>query len=235
MKIDLKNDIDYCTSVLSSGNIQETKNLYLQLKGKYSYLMGFPKINENPLFLSHYPNTYVDYLLQIKGFLEGELSKKQKDENLDSDIKTKNFSKVFLVHGHDGELKQEVARIIENQRIEAIILHEQTNQGATIIEKIEKHSNVGAAVCLLTPDDFGKAKNEDELKSRARQNVIFEAGLFIGKLGRNNIVFIADSDVEIPSDLEGIVYANSTNWKIDLLKELKAMGYNIDLNLLIKG
>ena len=45
------------------------------------------------------------------------------------------MNKIFIVHGHD-ELKQSVARIIEKQGIEAIILSEQANKGCTIIEKI---------------------------------------------------------------------------------------------------
>ena len=164
----------------------------------------------------------------------------------DSDSQTDNLKKnpnrspsdyrrVFIVHGHDGELKQAVARIIEKQNIEAIVLSEKVNQSKTIIEKIEKHSDVGGAICLFTADDLGKEKNETEEQSRARQNVVFEAGFFMGKLGRENIVFLADQGIEMPSDLSGILYTNTKNWELDLLKELKAMGYNIDLNKLYEG
>lgn len=44
-------------------------------------------------------------------------------------------NKVFIVHGHDSELKEKVARRLEQQGIEAIILSEQANRGRTIIEK----------------------------------------------------------------------------------------------------
>ncbi len=60
------------------------------------------------------------------------------------------YSKVFIVHGHDGELKESIARLIERQGIKAIILNEQTNRGATIIEKFERNSEVAAAICLFT-------------------------------------------------------------------------------------
>ena len=144
----------------------------------------------------------------------------------------KDMSKVFIVHGHDGELKQEVARVIEKQDISAIILSEQVNGGRTIIEKFEKYSDVGGAICLFTADDIGKAKDSKEDKPRARQNVVFETGYFMGKLGRDHIVILSDSDVDIPSDLDGVVYTNTRNWEVDLLKELRAMGYQIDLNKL---
>ena len=144
-----------------------------------------------------------------------------------------DFSKVFIVHGHDGELKHSVARIVERQGIEAIILSEQANQGRTIIEKFIDYSNVGGAICLFTADDFGKAKEASDDNQRARQNVVFEAGFFIGRLGREHTVILADAGVEMPSDLSGIVYTDTRNWQLDLLRELNAMGYNVDLNKLL--
>lgn len=146
---------------------------------------------------------------------------------------TFNMEKVFIVHGHNGEIKEAVARLIEKQEIQAIILHEQANQGATIIEKFERHSDVGCAICLFTADDYGRAKNETAENLRARQNVVFETGYFIGKLGRDKIVLIADKGVDIPSDLQGVVYTDSFSWQFSVLKELKAIGYNIDYNKLV--
>lgn len=142
------------------------------------------------------------------------------------------FNKIFIVHGHDGELKHSVARIVEKQDIEAIILSEQANQGNTIIEKFEQYSDVSGAICLFTADDLAKAKSGDTMHPRARQNVVFEAGYFMGKLGRKNVIILADSGVEMPSDLSGVVYTNTASWQIDLLKELKAMGYTVDFNKL---
>lgn len=139
-----------------------------------------------------------------------------------------SYDKVFIVHGHDGELKESVARIIEKQGIDAIILSEKANKGRTIIEKFEDYSDVGGAICLFTADDIGREKTETEEKSRARQNVVFEAGFFMGKLGRERVVLLADSGIEIPSDLKGVVYSSTADWKIDMLRELKAMGYSIN-------
>ena len=135
----------------------------------------------------------------------------------------KKYDKVFIVHGHDNALKQEVARIIEKQGLEAIILSEQANGGKTIIEKIEENSEVGAAICLFTGDDYGRAKDATSENLRARQNVVFEAGYFMGKLGRGNVILIASPDIEIPSDLQGVVYTNKDMWQTDVLRELKAI------------
>ena len=141
--------------------------------------------------------------------------------------------KIFIVHGHDGELKQSVARIIEKQGIEAIILSERANKGRTIIEKFEDYSDVGGAICLFTADDLGKAKNDATDNTRARQNVVIETGYFMGKLGRDHVVILADKGIEMPSDLSGVVYTDTANWQFDLLKELSAMGYKVDLNKLL--
>lgn len=147
-------------------------------------------------------------------------------------IATIDTSKIFIVHGHDGELKHSIARLIEKQGIEAIILSEQANAGMTIIEKFEKHSDVSGAICLFTADDFGRAKLVSDEQPRARQNVVFEAGYFMGKLSRSRVVIIAEKGVELPSDMQGIVYTDKGNWEIDVLKEMKTMGYDIDFNKL---
>ncbi|MBQ3481268.1 MAG: nucleotide-binding protein [Oscillospiraceae bacterium] len=143
-----------------------------------------------------------------------------------------DFSSAFIVHGHDEGLKQAVARLLEKQRINAIILHEQPNQGATIIEKFEKNSDVGAAICLFTADDVGKAKGDSKENARARQNVVFEAGFFMGSLGRDHVILIADQGVELPSDLKGVVYSDSSSWQLDVLRELRAIGFQVDYNKL---
>lgn len=158
------------------------------------------------------------------------------DELQEEHVKTEkqqvNYARIFIVHGHDGEMKQSVARIIEKQGIEAIILSEQANCGKTIIEKLEGNSDVAGAVCLFTADDVGRENSEYDDKPRARQNVVLEAGYFMGKLGRNRVVFLADDGIEMPSDLSGVVYTSTNYWQFDLLKELKAMGYSIDFNKL---
>ena len=158
------------------------------------------------------------------------------DESVNTNMKkirTPN-NKAFIVHGHDGELKTKVARRLEQQGIEAIILSEQANRGRTNIEKLEAYSDVHVAIVLFTQDDLGCAKDEKENERyRARQNVVFEAGYFMGYLGRENIIMITDENVEIPGDLSGMVYTTKDNWEFEMLKELNAAGMKIDMNKLL--
>lgn len=141
-----------------------------------------------------------------------------------SDNKNINTKKVFIVHGRDDSKKYELSGFLYEQGLQPIILHEQVNNGKTIIEKIENNSDVACAIILLTPDDVGKLKSSnDDLKTRARQNVIFEAGYFMGKLGRNRTILLSGVE-ETMSDIDGIVYLDINNYKSSLLKELKELG-----------
>jgi predicted nucleotide-binding protein len=154
-----------------------------------------------------------------------------------SPIITKNLdlSKVFIVHGHDALLKTEVARFIEKLKLEPIILHEKANSGKTIIEKIEEFSNVGFGIVLYTPCDLGVKNGEKtDLKPRARQNVVFEHGFLIGKIGRKNVCALVKGNIEKPNDISGVVYISvEDEWKLNIAKELRNSGYEIDMNLVV--
>tara|TARA_R110002096_G_scaffold114977_2_gene249142 strand:+ start:3848 stop:4759 length:912 start_codon:yes stop_codon:yes gene_type:complete len=142
-------------------------------------------------------------------------------------------SKIFIVHGHEEGLKHSIARFVEKQGLIPIIINELPTGSNTIIEQIEKHSDVDFAVILMTGDDEGRKKGGNTLKKRARQNVILEFGYFLGKLGRKHVAVIYENDVEIPSDFSGILYIpydSHEAWKLKLAKELKANGFNLDLN-----
>jgi predicted nucleotide-binding protein len=144
--------------------------------------------------------------------------------------------KVFVVHGHDEGAREAIARFLERIGFEAIILHEQANQGRTVIEKVEVHGDVGFAVVLFTPDDEG-AKTGEPLKSRARQNVVLELGYFIGRLGRERVCALKRGDVEIPSDFGGVVYAafdDGGGWRQTLANELQAAGFEINWNQVMR-
>lgn len=146
-------------------------------------------------------------------------------------------NKIFIVHGRDEAAKEASARFLEKLGLQPIILHEQPNIGRTIIEKFEAYADVGYAIILLTPDDMGGlASEKPELNLRARQNVVFELGYFIGKLGRKRVCALYREDVELPSDFHGVLYVSLDNgdaWKFHLAKELKAIGFEIDLNKII--
>lgn len=142
-------------------------------------------------------------------------------------------NKVFIVHGHDDKAKTELALILTRLKLDPVILHEQASEGMTVIEKLEKHSDVGFAFVLLTPDDMGKEQGDTNEKPRARQNVVFEFGLFVGKLGRKSVCCLYTGDTELPTDLRGLVYipykTSVNEVQLDIVKELRAAGHEISL------
>lgn len=140
------------------------------------------------------------------------------------------------MHGHDAKVKEAVARFVKLMDLEPIILHEQSNKGETIIGKFEKHLNeVGYAIILYTPCDIG-GKDANNLTPRPRQNVVFEHGYCVAKLGRANVCVLFDESVNKPSDIDGVLYIplKDDAWRILLAKEMTAVGYDIDFNKLFK-
>jgi hypothetical protein len=145
---------------------------------------------------------------------------------------------VFVVHGHDHGRMQAIARFLEHLGLNAIILHERASTGSTIVEKLEKYAETAFAIVLLTPDDVGSVvAAKENLRPRARQNVVLELGYFMGRLGRKRTCALVVEDVEIPSDYSGVVYIQIDKgdaWKFHLTKELRAAGLPIDLNKVLE-
>jgi predicted nucleotide-binding protein len=147
--------------------------------------------------------------------------------------------KIFVVHGHASEVKEAVSRLLEKTGAhDVVILHEQPSEGRTLIEKFEDHAQASdTAVILLTADDVGGAAPEagaaaPSLSPRARQNVVFELGFFVGRLGRSRVVVLYEEGVELPSDFKGVVYISISDdsWRYKLLQELRSAGLTYDLN-----
>lgn len=141
---------------------------------------------------------------------------------------------VFLVHGHDEAAKYQVARVLRQLTgTEPVILDEQASRGRTLVEKFEQHANSARyAVVLLTPDDVG-GPQDGAPHPRARQNVVFELGYFVGALGRGYVA-VLNNGVERPSDIDGLVYIPYPigHWSVRLGKEMQAAGVTVDLNQL---
>lgn len=125
--------------------------------------------------------------------------------------------RAFIVHGQDERTKLQLKNYLQNtlKFSEPTILHEQPNRGRTIIEKFEDYAAASSIVfVILTPDDLAAATSDaDEAKYRARQNVIFELGFFLGRLGRDSgrVILLHKGPIELPSDISGIVYIDISN------------------------
>lgn len=217
-----KTDVEICLSDLYGASSTQFRNF----KNRLFAPIG-RNVDKHEIYVQDLETTKKEFERYIGDF-------EDESKNVPVTKKRTANNKVFIVHGHDGELKEKVARRLEQQGIEAIILSEQVNRGKTIIEKLEAYSDVHVVIALFTKDDFGAAKEEKgNEKYRARQNVVFEAGYFMGCLGRENTIIIVEENVEIPGDLSGMVYTTKDNWEFEMLKELNAAGMKIDMNKLL--
>jgi predicted nucleotide-binding protein len=147
--------------------------------------------------------------------------------------------RVFVVHGHDTGRKEMVARFLAQLDLEPVILHEMWSGGRTVIEKLEHYSDVCYAVVILSPDDVGGVAADrrapSKLRPRARQNVVLEFGLFLAKLGRTHVCALHAGDVELPSDMAGVVYIPmdpAGAWRLELAREMSGAGLDVDFRKL---
>lgn len=169
-----------------------------------------------------------------KDYTHDLLFKEKGVKNTKGSVVSENSNNVFIVHGHDEQAKESSARFIEKLGLNAIILHEQANEGKTIIEKLEKHTDAAYAIVLFTPDDVGSsAATSENLLPRARQNVLVELGYMAAKIGRDKVCVLRKGNVEIPSDFLGVLYIDidaAGAWRLTLAKELKVAGLKVNLN-----
>jgi predicted nucleotide-binding protein len=149
-------------------------------------------------------------------------------------------SSIFLVHGRNPVFS-EVARFLEGLDKKVIILQEEPSGGfRTVIEKFLKQAKKASfAVILLTADDRGGPVQAyyKHQQPRARQNVIFELGYFVGRLGRKRICVLYDKEVEMASDFAGITYIKldeNNGWRLGLIQALKDAGFHVDANKAIQ-
>jgi hypothetical protein len=80
--------------------------------------------------------------------------------------------------------------------------------GRTILDQIEQAAtrSVGG-IFLFTKDDDLANHGQVEL-AVPRDNVVFEAGYFIGLKGKHNVLIIRESGSKMPADLGGDIYAS---------------------------
>ena len=147
-------------------------------------------------------------------------------------------NRVFIVYGHDTQAREQLELLLRRLKLEPLVLQNVPSAGQTIIEKLETCSNVTFACVLLTPDDEGHVAGQPAKKrSRARQNVVLELGMFLAKLGRKRVAILHKGDVELPSDINGLLYIPFKE-RVDEIKErvaaeLQEAGFQINIKDLL--
>ncbi len=235
---------------INAVNIKEIDIQETDSKSKSHY----PTLDSSTIFYG----TRIETRRVTRQFIKSEPKKVIKKDLM---IETSPNNKIFIVHGRNHEPMKELKTMLYDFGLNPIVLHEKTSEGSlTLAEKLEEHSkDVGYAFIILTPDDVGCEEIEVEkmksslqapflrrpvlrtvgeiekifthLKSRARQNVIFEMGYFWGLLQRKRVCCLLKGDVEKPSDINGVVYVDFKDSVKEaegkILKKLRKAGYKI--------
>ena len=243
-----KYNADLLDSLFSSTSIRENDYAIFAFTEPETKVIRGVKISVDPMSrIEHYTQSMNVSIDSLKGIYErlelyddySETSQRTPCHEDISDNSTRTCGEeVFIVHGRNEAAKHAIAIFVERLGLKAIILDEQPDDGLTIIEKLEREAqNVGFAIAALTPDDVGALKDEadEQLKLRARQNVIFELGYFMGKLGRPRVCLLIEGELENPSDLDGLLYvpiSSSNEWQLKLATAMQRAGLPVDLNKL---
>lgn len=154
---------------------------------------------------------------------------------LEKDGSGSDMKKIFIVHGRNERHKFEVSNFIRDATgFRPTILADVASEGDNLLDKLTRYvDDSNFAVVIMSGDDFGylASESDDRKKLRARQNVVFELGFCIAKLGKKNVAVLHEEGVDIPSDFNGVVYISlSQNWKMGLVRELKAAGIDASVD-----
>lgn len=153
---------------------------------------------------------------------------------------------VFIVHGHDTDMLNDVVGELKQLSIEAIVMQRVRTADDHLFAKFKNVSKRARhAIVLVSGDDVGAAFRDFDhpvggagrLEFRARQNVILELGYFYGKLGEENVFVFQKMPptsakvvpkFEVPSDLSGRVFEDfDEDWRDVLLERLRGAGFDV--------
>jgi predicted nucleotide-binding protein len=149
-------------------------------------------------------------------------------------------TKIFVVHGHDTPALEQLELVLRRLGLDPYILQNNDGESKTLIEALEQQIYKEAAfgIVLLTPDDYGypKTKTDQDRQPRARQNVILELGMVLASLGRERMVLLKKGALELPTDVNGIIYLEFNDHvkevAVKLATRMKGAGIGIEDSLI---
>jgi predicted nucleotide-binding protein len=149
--------------------------------------------------------------------------------------------RVLVVCGTDDEMKQAITGALTKLWLVPVVLCEEPGQGRKIVERFKDYADVGFAIVLLSPDDYGydKAESPTKRKLRPRMDVVFELGFLVGKLGADKVLIFSKECANFmgPTDFEGVkttAFDDLDSWKLALIRELTNCGYTVDADRILK-
>ena len=171
--------------------------------------------------------------------------KKRQSRRTSSSVSKRRGNSVFVVHGRNEALRRAFfgfLRAIGLQPIEWRKAIELTGKPSPYVGEIldAAFQEAVAVVVLLTPDDEAKLKDEflkphdpkfeKKLTGQARPNVLFEAGMAMGR-NPGGVVLVQIGDMRPFSDIGGrhvVRLSNGAESRQELITKLANAGCNVD-------
>jgi predicted nucleotide-binding protein len=149
--------------------------------------------------------------------------------------------RVLVVCGTDDEMKRAVTNALTKLQLVPVVMCEEPSQGRKIVEHFSDYVDVGFAVVLLSPDESLYDKDELPTKRKLRplQDVVFELGFLLGKLGKGNVLVFQREcgNFESPTNFEGLkvtAFDDRDSWKLALVRELTNSRYTVDAGRILQ-
>jgi hypothetical protein len=161
----------------------------------------------NPI--SPFQLTALDKLFQASG----ELLEGKQDERL--------LPRAFIGSSSEGLAVAGQLKKMLHGHLSAVVWNQGTvfGLGNTTIESLESAVlQYSWGIFVLTRDDIVKSRGIRH--NVARDNVLFEAGLFMGKLTRRRVLMVQAKGASVPSDLAGLTTAHYDPTNPDLVAAL---------------
>lgn len=141
----------------------------------------------------------------------------------ETDAPARTRPHVFVGSSSEGLEIAKTIQLLLDPSCEVTIWNQGVFEPSTVVldDLIEELQSCDFAVLVFTPDDLVKSRGK--LSLSARDNVILELGMFLGRLGaeRTFVVYDATADLKMPTDLAGITAVpyqppQSGNWEAAL-------------------
>lgn len=156
-------------------------------------------------------------------------------EDFKIEIPTKKaHSRVYVIHTGEGPMEKDVISLLKKIDLQPLLRHNRLDSIKSLEQEFADQTNANFAVVILSSDEFVYSKNgkPGDAKLRARQDIIFDLGYLLGRLGRQNVLalYYEQKSFLLPTLLHNAVYLpydKGGGWQQALMKRLQFCGYNI--------
>jgi predicted nucleotide-binding protein len=140
---------------------------------------------------------------------------------------------VLIIHERDEDVEKALASFIRRLGFELLLINDNTEGIKSAIERIGQQTQIGFAMLLASAEDIAGAQALDQPLSPAARRNAFDMGFCCGKLGPDRVCVLHMSSAGLFHDENGVNYIPidaAEGWQIQLAKQLRRSGLDVDLN-----